>query len=290
VREGEGREAAYSEGYALWQAVARGNREMVEMLLERGANPNTGPDSSGSAVYSAFSHRQWEMVEVLRRHGGVVSADITALYRRTELAGELLEQEARGKLPAGAVSPDRTLAEDLLHYGATGGADDIVGMALERIEWGRADRRWFKVLTEPMSFWNHIPWLYAGMKELDRGTYIRCFRMILGRCDANVAGGFGRTALHEAAAMGDHVTAEECREFVEALLDAGARTDARDEILRSTPLGWACRWGRTETVRVLLERGADAAEREAEEWARPAAWARRKGNQEALGLVRAHGG
>ncbi len=32
------------------------------------------------------------------------------------------------------------------------------------------------------------------------------------------------------------------------LLDAGARTDVRDEFLKSTPLGWACRWGRVELV------------------------------------------
>jgi len=39
------------------------------------------------------------------------------------------------------------------------------------------------------------------------------------------------------------------------LLDAGARTDARDEFLKSTPLGWACRWGRVELVKLLLARG-----------------------------------
>jgi hypothetical protein len=50
------------------------------------------------------------------------------------------------------------------------------------------------------------------------------------------------------------------------LLDAGARTDARDEFLKSTPLGWACRWGRVELVKLLLDRGADPIEPEAEAW------------------------
>jgi ankyrin repeat protein len=163
-------------------------------------------------------------------------------------------------------------------------------MALEQIEWPREDPRWFRMLAEPLSFWNHIPWLYSGNKDLDRGTYIQCFRLILARCDPNVAGGFGRTALHEAATMGDHVTPEECEPFVMALLDAGARTDVRDDLLRSTPLGWACRWGRVEVVRVLLERGADPIEADAEEWARPGAWAMKMGHTEALALVRAHGG
>ena len=41
------------------------------------------------------------------------------------------------------------------------------------------------------------------------------------------------------------------------LLDAGARLDVRDDLLKSTPLGWACRWGRVEMVKLFLARGAD---------------------------------
>jgi len=57
------------------------------------------------------------------------------------------------------------------------------------------------------------------------------------------------------------------------LLDAGARLDVRDDLLKSTPLGWACRWGRRELVSLLLTRGADPIERDAEPWATPRAWA-----------------
>ncbi|HVG54490.1 MAG TPA: hypothetical protein VM846_08685, partial [Vicinamibacterales bacterium] len=59
-------------------------------------------------------------------------------------------------------------------------------------------------------------------------------------------------------------------------LDAGAHTDVRDEFLKSTPLGWACRWGRTGLVTLLLARGADPIESEAEPWATPLAWAERR--------------
>ena len=61
----------------------------------------------------------------------------------------------------------------------------------------------------------------------------------------------------------------------EAVLDAGARLDLRDTVLLSTPLGWACRWGRIELVRLFLTRGADPIEAGAEQWARPRAWAER---------------
>jgi len=289
ISSGEGDWVAYSQGYPLWQCAALGRREMAEMLLERGANPNVHVDSSGSAVHSAYSHKQWDMVELLRRHGGVVSADTAAIYRQTDLARQMLADEARGALPEGIVSPGKQVAEDLLHFGASGGDPEIVGMALERIAWPRNDPRWFGTLTEPLYFWHHIPWLYAGNREFDRATYLLCFRLILERCDPNLIGSFGRTALHEVAAMREHITDDEATPFAAALLDAGARTDMRDDLLRSTPLGWACRWGRLELVKLLLARGADPVEKDAEPWATPQAWAQKMGHEALLAALREYG-
>jgi ankyrin repeat protein len=286
---GEGEDIAYSQGLPLWQCAALGRREMAAMLLDHGADPNAGVDSSGSAVFSAYMHRQWDIVELLRSRGGVVAASTAAIYRHTALARQMLSDDDRGALPPGTVSPGRTLAEDLLDLAASGGDPEIVRMALERIPWERADPGWFPFLARPLDFWNHIPWLRAGNPELDRGTYIECFRLVLERCDPNLVGGFGRTVLHEVAAAGDHVTGDEAVAFATALLDAGARTDFRDQIFKSTPLGWACRWGRAEVVKVLLDRGADPVEAGAEPWARPAAWAQKMGHTAVLELLRAHG-
>jgi ankyrin repeat protein len=288
VRSGEVEEPCYSQGFPLWQCAARGRHAMAELLLQRGASPNLHVDSSGSPVYSAYSHRQWAMVDMLRRHGGLVSADIVAIYRQTELAREMLASEARGALPVGMVSRGRTLAEDLLDFGASGGDPDIVRMALERIEWTPEDPRWFWMLARPLDFWNHIPWLSSAHPELDRGTYLACFRLVLERCGPNPIGRFGRTVLHEVATMGDHVTAEEGVAFAAALLDAGARVDARDDLLQSTPLGWACRWGRVEVVKLLLDRGADPVEPDAESWATPRAWAAKMGHDAVLAALDTH--
>jgi ankyrin repeat protein len=274
VSEGEGDWVAYSQGFPLWHCAALGRSEMAELLLRRGADPNVHVDSSGSSVYSAFSHKQWEMVELLRRHGGVVTADIAAIYRQTDLVRQMF-----------AADPRKELAEEMLRFAASGGDVEIVRMALERIDWPREDPRWFRILTEPLGFWHFIPWLYAGNRELDRTSYLPCFRLILERCDPNVVGGFGRTALHEVGAMRDHVTQEESAAFAAALLDAGARMDVRDDILKSTPLGWACRWGRSGVVRVLIERGADAVEADAEPWARPRAWAEKMGHADVLAVL-----
>ena len=66
--------------------------------------------------------------------------------------------------------------------------------------------------------------------------------------------------------------------FATAIIDAGGRLDVRDNLLRSTPLGWACRWGRVELLKLFLVRGADPVEPDAEPWARPRAWAEKMGH------------
>lgn len=285
VAAGEGDWTAYSQGYPLWHCAALGRKAMAQMLLERGANPNVHVDSSGSPVYSAYSHQQWEMVELLQRNGGIVTHDIAALYRQTELVRRIFEDEDAGLLPAAAKPPGKTLAEEVLRFAADGGAVEIVELALGRVGWARDDSRWLSILSSPLCFWHHIPWLYAGNKAFDRTGYLECFRLILHACDGNVTGGFGRSILHEIAAMGDWISDAEVAAFGRAALDAGTRMDHRDDILKSTPLGWACRWGRTELVELLVSRGADVDEDDAEPWARPRAWALKMGRDPILALL-----
>ncbi|HJZ95357.1 MAG TPA: ankyrin repeat domain-containing protein [Candidatus Solibacter sp.] len=273
VSEREGDWVAYSQGYPLWHAAALDKREMAELLLARGANPNVHVDSSGSAVYSAYSHKQWEMVELLRRHGGIVTADIASTYRQADLVRQMLADRGR------------VVAEEMLRFAVNGGGPEIVRMVLQLIDWPADDPRWAGILGEPLCFWHHIPWLYAGNREFDRAGYLECFRLVLARCGPNHIGSFSRTALHDVAAMREWITDEEVTPFAIALLDAGARMDVRDTILKSTPLGWACRWGRAGVVRAMLAHGADPVEAEAEEWARPRAWAAKMGHAEIVKML-----
>lgn len=285
VSYGEGDWIAYSQGYPLWHAAALGRREMAVLLLDHGANPNVHVDSSGSPVHSAYSHKQWLMVELLRERGGIVTGDTAALYRETELARQMLINHERGVLSQNLKPSDNTLAEELLRFGADGGATEIVRMSLPRIGWVRHDPRWFRMLASPLSFWHHIPWLYAGNKDFDRESYLECFRLILNACDVNVTGSFGRTILHDIAAMGDWITEDEVAAFGRAALQAGARMDRRDDILNSTPLAWACRWGRVQLVQLLIAHGADPEENDAEPWARPRSWAQKMGHNEILNAL-----
>jgi ankyrin repeat protein len=285
VSGGEGDWVAYSQGHPLWNAAAMGLSEIANLLLDRGANPNVHVDSSGSPVHSAYSHKQWKMVDLLRARGGFVTADTAALYRETELARQILDDEERGTFPRNITLTEGSLVEDLLRFGGDGGATEIVRMALARVDWPRNDVRWFRMLAAPLSFWHHIPWLQAGNKELDRNGYLECFRLVLGASGANIVGSFGRTILHEIAAMRDWITEDEVIAFGRAALEAGARSDGRDDILKSTPLGWACRWGRIKLVRLLMDHGAVLEEKDAESWAQPLAWARKMGHSEIISML-----
>jgi len=175
----------------------------------------------------------------------------------------------------------KPLGEELLWAGACGGDPEIVRMASS---WwiGRATIRDGSAYSNSRCG-SGITGPAFDNNGWDRGTYVTCLRLILERCDPNVRGRttdrghFGLTILHSVAGSREHLTPEERVAFASAIIDAGARLDARDNLLRSTPLGWACRWGRVELVKLFLERGADPVELDAEPWARPRAWAEKMG-------------
>ena len=105
--------------------------------------------------------------------------------------------------------------------------------------------------------------------------------------DPDVTGVGGHTTLHHLATN----TAGDEHRLTRAtlLLDAGASLSKRDQLLKSTPLGWACRWGRIELVKLYLSRGASAVEGDAEPWATPLAWATKGGHRDIIELLRLHG-
>ena len=113
------------------------------------------------------------------------------------------------------------------------------------------------MLRGPLSFWSYVPWIESPRWQPRRVGYLESFQLILARCHANVSGSFDRTILHDVMGMGFHdgasgwITEDEALAFAVTLLDAGARTGVRDGLLKSTPLGWACRLGRTAIVKEL---------------------------------------
>ena len=271
-----------SRGVPLSRAAAKGNLAMAQLLLDHGADPN-------EAMSSAYRRKDQAMLELLTRAGGVVSASTAAHHGDIAIARLRIEEEDAGRLPPGAVSPGGTVAEDLLHGDC--GEPEIIRLALTRIDWPPDDPRWHSALRGPLSFWSYVPWIVSPLWQPRRSGYLESFRLILARCHANVRGSLGRTILHDVMAMGFHdgasgwITEDEALAFAVTLLDAGARTDVRDELLKSTPVGWACRWGRVPIVKELLRRGIDPIEPDAESWATPRAWAEKMGHREIVAML-----
>jgi ankyrin repeat protein len=257
-----------SWGSPLRLCAIAGNTVMAEMLLAHGANPNTNVYAASAALYEAYKRDDREMIALLEKHGGRLDAIAIGDLGLVESAEKLL------------ACPDGNDLYDLLWGAIESPSPEIVERALRVVEWPRDDSRWYGILENG---------LYLGPHS-DRPRYLDAFKLVLERFDPNVQSGRGTTLLHEVAASRGGLTADDRIAYSTLLLDRGARVDLRDKLLLSTPLGWACRWGRPEMVRLLLDRGADPIEADAEPWATPAAWAKKMGHHEIDRSLRGSGG
>jgi ankyrin repeat protein len=252
-------------GGPLRECARLGRRDLAEILLSHGANPNTNVYAASSAVDEAHSRKDEAMIALLERYGGRLSPGAAASLGGVAQAARLLDDEA----------VSGTVAEELLSGAIARPSPEIVRLALDRIDWPRDDPRWYSKLENAL-YVRHDP---------DRALLLAAFRLILNRCDPNVPGSWGTTILHAIAASRGDLTADDRLSFAVPVLDAGGRLDVRDNLLKSTPLGWACRWGRIELVRLFLERGADPIEADAEPWTTPRAWAEKMNHADVLAML-----
>jgi len=281
---GQLEEQTFSSGGPLLEAVNTGRIDLARLLLAHGADPNASVYTAGSATAAAYNggsprtHAPDQaMIDLMVQHGGRIAAAAVGYLRNVELARRVLEGDIDPHLQSGASSGETV--EAILCGGASSRSAEIVRMALERIDWPRDDPRWFWIL------WRPLP-KHRDLNEAEQADSRATFRLILERCDPNLrASESEQTMLHEVIARDRGVGVA----LATMLLDAGARTDIRDEFLKSTPLGWACRWGRVVLVELLLARGADPIEPGAEPWATPLAWAERRHHAGIASILRQHG-
>jgi ankyrin repeat protein len=168
------------------------------------------------------------------------------------------------------------VARELVWSAACNAVPAIIELALPRLQWAKDDPRWNWILIQPPRS--------AGDDGIEE-PYFTCMELLLAHGIDPNAGRRDATVLHFVAARGTLSEPARVR-FAAMLLEHGARLDIRDNLLRSTPLGWACRWGRKEMVELLLARGASAEEADAEPWAAPLAWATKMGHSEIGAILR----
>lgn len=255
-------------GAPLWFASMCGRYEIAELLMSRGADVNAVLNGNGDAMCCAETTGDEQMQSLLLNHGARITVERVAGLKDRETARAILE----GRIPGTSLNVEEPTLTDLAEQmlWAAGSCDaEIVRMCLP-----------YMTRKPDDSWWNYV---------LMHATLPECFKLVLDYgVDPNVTGVGGHTTLHHLTTS--TVSDEHRVTRATLLVDAGASLSKRDQLLKSTPLGWACRWGRTELVKLYLERGADSSEPDAEPWATPLAWATKGGHREIVELLRLHGG
>ena len=119
---------------------------------------------------------------------------------------------------------------------------------------------------------------------------IEMFKMLLASgMDPNLPNWQRQTLLHDVCGGGGRGQVEKQLAFARILLDAGANISAKEEVYRSTPLGFAARNNMPDMVEFLLSRGAPYNLPDDEPWSTPLAWSERRGHVEIAQILRNHG-
>jgi ankyrin repeat protein len=247
-------EPTMSWGQPLWCAALANRYEISELLLDRGADPNSNVYASGWPLGNAWNHPDGRIKRLLLARGAKRQPYMIAEAHDVSEAERLL-----------AADPSEELAQELAWSAADQGCPEIVELALSKLSWTPGDSRWHWILIQPIRG-------ASGTHSENEGHFASLDVLLKHGVDPNVSR-YGQTVLHFAAAYSGPVTDTDRAQFASMLLAYGARLGMRDELLKSTPLGWACRWGRIELTKTLIAHGAPVDEPDAEAWSTPKAWA-----------------
>ena len=234
-------------GDALYSAAANGHIDIARRLLEAGAHPNVEVESSADTLSRAIMNGDQPMIDLLCSYGAARAVHLLAYYGDVRTAAATFAAN-----PALADDPDA------LSNAAGQGHEPFVRLML----------RYRPNLASRVSG-------DAKTRELSELLFAR-------GANPNQANWLGITPLHQFARSGE---VEKAALFIEH----GADLHARDEDLSSTPLGWAAKAGKTAMVELLLSRGARPNLPDDPPWARPLAWATRRGHHEIVELLTQHG-
>ena len=218
-------------------AAQEGHYEIMQILLEKGANVHAKDYCYTSPLHTASLHGQYDIVLLLLMKGADVNAkdiyntsalNMTSTQGYYDIALLLLNSgadvNARGKFEGTA-----------LQVASKRGSNEIVQLLLDR----GAD-----VNTQGGRHG-------TALQIASSHGHCQIVRMLLNKeANVNFQGGEYGTALQAASEFG-------FSGIVKLLLDKGADIDARGRRFHETALQIASRCGRNEVVQILLDNGAD---------------------------------
>ncbi|MEQ1824418.1 MAG: ankyrin repeat domain-containing protein [Pirellula sp.] len=240
-------------GHALYSAAANGHFEIAKLLLEHGAYPNVEVESSADTLSRVLSNGDSKMRDLLCSYGASRGVHLLAYHNDLQTAAAVF-----------AANPK--LADDV---------DGLVNAAGENHEdFVRLMLRYQSDLPSRISF---PAWSVASK---NRAINELLFQHGM---NPNARDWLNVTPLHQFARTGD-------LERAAMFLEHGADVHARDEDICSTPLGWAAKFGQESMVGFLLEKGAKPKLPDDPIWATPIAWALRRGHTQIAEILDRHSG
>ena len=293
------------DAYPITIAAEKGHHEVVRLLLEREADPDTPYDKDegyhvaerGAPLHAAAANDDLQLATLLLAHGAsahtVMDASGNAFNLAISNGNDAMEKLLlrHGAFPgydnaitpgfyaqhsdnitvdAALVKSDPSCVKDVLKGAVHGGHPDLVDLCLSRNP-GFTESEMHDVLCLAMRVWRLRCPRKPGNARVEH--FYACVELLLDSgFDPNArAKEGGLTPLHWTAEITWHVSEQDRIVFAQKLLNHGAELNVLGGERQSTPLAMAVRYEWPELARFLLEAGADPNLAGAQ-WATPLAW------------------
>ncbi len=200
---------------------------IVEMLVSAGSDVNVADKEGRTPAIIAFELGHYDKFDLMVAHGATVSTDLMSAYK-----GNL--SRVKGLIENGKAQERFEQGLTLLHAGAAGGHTAIVEL----------------LLTNGLDVHSETQAGYTALHYAAAGNHREAAELLLAKgADVNAEPG-KQTPLHWAIG-------QQHKEMIEWLLARGANPNADGGDYWGTPLHWAVWWWDVDTALLLVSHGGD---------------------------------